>query len=153
MAYLKGAKGSQLLIKLLTSAEGVVPKVFGAPCSINAEREFALEVNVNESVAIDCENPEAPQWVERTPDTLSATITGGGRMHTADYADWWDRTVSGVPQEVQVVTNVAAADGGDIVEGFFIITNLSKSGARGGDLEASITLQSTGPLTRTDAEA
>lgn len=152
MAYLKGGKGSQLLVKIRTSADGVEPKVFSAPCSINAEREFALEVSVNESVAIDCANPDAPQWVERTADTLSAQITGGGRHHTADYGDWWDWAVSGEPKECQVVTNVAAEDGGDVVEGMFLLTTLSKSGARGGEIESSITLQSTGPLERTEAE-
>ena len=152
-AYLKGAKGSQLLVKIRTSADGVVPKVFAHPCSINAEREFALEVNVNESVRIDCNNPEAPQWVDRTADTISGQITGGGRLHTPDYGVFWDIAVAGKPVECQVVTNVAAADGGDVVEGEFLLTTLSKTGARGGDTEVSITLQSSGPLERTDLEA
>lgn len=151
-AYLKGAKGSQLLVKIQTSADGVVPIVYGHPCTINAEREFSLEVNVTESVRIDCNNPDAPAWVERTADTISGQITGGGRLHTPDYGPWWDWAVSGQPKLVQVVTNVAAADGGDVVEGQFLLTTLSKSGARGGETEASVTLQSTGPLDRTEIE-
>lgn len=151
MAYLKGGKGSQLVVKVRTSADGVTPKVFAAMCSINAEREFALEAELSESQAIDCDDPEAPAWVERTVSTLSGTITGGGRHHTADYATWWDWFVSGEAKECQVQTNVAAEDGGDVVEGLFVLSNLSKSGERGGEIESSITLQSSGVLTRTPA--
>lgn len=148
MAQLVGAKGSQLLIKVLTALGP--PKVFTAPCSINAEREFALEANINESVGIDCADPEAPGWVDRTVDSLSGTVTGSGRHNAPDWEAWWDWFVSGESKECQVITNLDAADGGDIHTGNFVLSNLSKSGARGGYVESSITLQSDGPIVRTE---
>jgi hypothetical protein len=147
MAYLAGARGSQLVIKIRTSADGVTPKVWGGICSINAAREFALEVSTNESVGIDCDDPEKPGWVERAPDTLSGSVTGAGRMNVADWQDLWERATSGELQECQVVTNVT---GGDIIQGFFLFTNLSKSGDRGAFVEFSTTLASSGPLTLED---
>lgn len=150
--YLKGAKGSQLLVKLQTSLPGVTPITYGHPCSINAEREFALEANINESEVIDCDDPEAPSWVTRTVQSLSGTVTGGGRHNTADWSAWWDWFISGETRRCQVVTNVAAEDGGDITEGEFVLANLSKSGARGGEVESAMTLQSSGPLVRSEVE-
>jgi len=151
MAMLKGAKGSQLVIRFLT-APGP-PKVFSAACSINAEREFALEASVTESVGIDCEDPEAPGWQEVTVDSLAGTVTGSGRHQPSDYEDLWAWFTSGEARECQVAMNVSAANGGDITEGDFVITNLSRSGTRGGFVEFSITLRSSGELVRVDAPA
>ncbi len=148
-SYIAGGKGSQLLVKILTSGPGITPKVFGHPCSINAAREFALEANVNESRAIDCDDPEAPSWVKRTVESLSGSVTGSGVHHTPDWKPWRTWFESGEPKECQIVTNVAD---GDIEQGMFILSSLSKSGERGGEIESSITLQSDGPLVSADIE-
>lgn len=143
MAYVKGAKGSKILIKF---GDGNSPEVFTHYCSINAEREFALEANLNEDLAINCDDPDAPGWVDREVESLSGQITGAGQLNTPDWRILRRRMVAGEAINMQVVLDVSAADGGEIATGAFIISNLTKTGDRGGKIQAAITLQSTGPL-------
>lgn len=141
---LKGAKGSQLLVQI---GDGADPEVFTHPCTINADREFALETTFNDETQIDCDDPEAAAWLERTPDTKAGTITGAGRLHTPDYLEWFEWWDSGEPKNCRVKLNVAAVDGGVTVSGQFVLGTLAMSGARGGGMEGSVTLLSHGPLT------
>lgn len=141
--YVKGAKGTKLLIKV---GDGASPENFVHYCTINAEREFALEANVNESINIDCDDPDAPGWVDREVESLSGQITGAGVLNTPDWRVFRGWFTSGEPRNVQVVLNVDAVDGGEVASGQFLLTNLSKTGDRGGKIQGSLTLQSTGPL-------
>jgi len=149
--YLKGAKGSKLLVMISNDDATPGPETFDHPCTINADREFALETTFTEDVAIDCDDPEAPAWQELSPDVKSGTITGSGRLHTPDYKVWFAWWNAGVTKRCKVVLDVDAADGGVVVDGGFVLANLSMSGARGGSMQGAITLRSTGPLSLTDA--
>lgn len=131
---------------LLKVGDGASPEQFAHYCSINAEREFALEANVNESIAIDCDNPDAPGWVDREVESNSAQITGSGLLNGPDYAEFFEWFNSGLPRNVQVVLNVSAVNGGGQCEGAFLLTNLTKTGNRGEKVNVSITLQSTGAV-------
>lgn len=143
MAYVKGARGTKILVKF---GDGQSPETFTHYCSINAEREFALEANLNEDLAIDCDNPDAPGWVDREVESFSGQITGGGQLNTPDWRILRRRMLLGEPINMQVVLDVDAADGGEVASGAFLISNLSKTGNRGGKVQAAVTLQSTGPL-------
>lgn len=146
--YIKAARGTKLLVKI---GDGASPEVFTHYCSVNAEREFSLEANVNESLAIDCDDPDAAGWVDREVESLSGQITGQGTLNGPDFAEFWDWFSSAEPRNCQVVLNVAAADGGGMVEGAFLLTNLTKTGNRGEKVQVSLTLQSTGVLEYTAA--
>lgn len=141
--YVKGARGSKLLVKF---GDGGSPEVFTAPCSINAERAFALEANLNEDVSIDCDNPEAPGWIERTVESLSGQVEGAGRLNTTDWRMLRRRMVAGLPVNLQIVMDVPLEDGGEVASGAFVMSKLAKTGTRGGQVQFSVTLQSTGPL-------
>lgn len=149
--YLKGAKGSKLLVLISNDDADPGPETFDHPCTINADREFALETTFSEEVQIDCDDPEAPGWQELTPDVKSGTITGSGRLNTPDYDAWFDWWDSGAAKTCKVALDVAAADGGVIVTGGFVLANLSMSGARGGSMQGAVTLRSSGPLVKTAA--
>lgn len=143
MAYVKVVRGVQMLLKV---GDGASPENFVHYCSINAEREFALEANVNENVQIDCDDPDLPGWVDREVESKSAQITGSGLLNGPDWAEFFEWFASGEPRNVQVVLNVAAANGGGQCEGAFLLTNLTKTGNRGEKVNVSLTLQSTGPV-------
>lgn len=151
--YLKGAKGSKLLVQISNDDADPGPETFSHPCSINADREFALEATFNEDTQIDCDDPEAPAWIELTANTIGATITGSGRLHTPDYDAWFDWLTSGQPKTCKVALDVPAVDGGVVMTGQFVLTNLSMSGARGSTMQGGITLRSTGPITKAAAAA
>lgn len=146
MAF-KGAKGTKLLVKL---GDGNSPEQYLHPCTINAEREFALELNVNESVEPNCEDPDEAGWVVRDGISKSGTITGQGMLNTPDYDDWFDWFDSAVSRQCLVVLDVDAADGGRIVTGQFLLTQLAMSGNKGERMQGSVTLQSTGALVKTN---
>lgn len=143
MALVKSAKGSKILVKL---GDGNSPEEFTHYCTINAEREFAVEANVNETVGVDCDDIDAAGWVEREVASKSGTITGQGMMNTPDYPIFWEFFDESTARNCQVVLDVDAADGGSIIEGRFLLTQLSMSGNRGEKMQGSITLQSDGPL-------
>lgn len=141
--YVKAAKGTKLLVKF---GDGGSPENFVHYCSINAEREFALEANINESMAINCDDPDAPGWIDRDVESLSGQITGAGVMNTPDYRIIRNRWLQAESFNCQVVLNVDAADGGDVATGRFLISNLSITGNRGDKVQLSVTLQSDGPI-------
>lgn len=148
MAYIRATRGTKLLIMI---GDGASPETFAHPCSINAEREFALEANVNESITIDCDDPDAPGWVDREVESLSAQITGAGTLNGPDFEDFFAWYSEAQPRNVRVFLNTSAANGGGTAEGAFLLTNLTQTGARGEKVQVSLTLQSTGPVEYTPA--
>lgn len=146
--YVKGVRGVQMLLKV---GDGASPETFAHYCSINAEREFALEANVNENVTIDCDNPDNPGWVDREVESKSGQVTGAGLLNGPDYAEFFEWFDSCETRNVQIVLNVSAANGGGEAEGAFLLTNLTKTGNRGEKVQVSITLQSSGPIEYTAA--
>ena len=150
MAFVKSAKGTQLLVRILTSAPGVTPKTYAHPCTINAARDFTVDVAFTESTQIDCDDPDAPAFVERDPNTISSTITGSGTLNTPDYSDWFDWSLSGEAKECQVVLNANEADGGLMIVGDFVLSSLSLGGDRGGKMSGGVTLLSDGEFARAE---
>lgn len=147
MALVKAAKGTRLLVKM---SDGNSPEAFVHYCTINAEREFSLELNTNESVIPDCDDPDAPGWVDREAVSKSGSISGQGMLNTPDYPIFFAVWDAGEPVRCQVVLDVDSADGGSVVEGLFLLTTLAVSGTKGEKMQGSVAWQSTGALTLAD---
>lgn len=153
MPAIKTAKGTQLLVLIGEGDTVPGPETFAHPCSINAERDFSREANVNETVVPDCDDPDAPGWVEREVESLSAGITGSGVLNTTDLAAWDDWFENATAKNCKVKVNVSAVNGGRTYSGAFLLTSFSITGERGDKVQVSVTLQSTGPVTSADNAA
>lgn len=149
MAKAKTASGgSQLLIMV---GDGATPEVFANACTINAERGIDLTAETNDINVPDCDDPEAPAWVEREKRSWQGTISGQGVLNTPDiqaYFTWLSATTS---RNVRVRVNVLQVDGGGHWSGKFHLTQFNVTGNRGDKVQASITLLSDGPIAWTAA--
>jgi hypothetical protein len=130
--------GPQLLIKI---GDGASPETFAHPCSINAEREFAIRAQANDIVVPDCSDPDAPAYRELVKDVISSGVSGGGKM---------DNTV----QNIQMLTAWAKNDTAKNCRvyvgtvGYWPVamkcTEVRWQGARGDKINFNITLESDG---------
>ena len=146
MAVVTTIKGEGVFIQI---GNGATPEVFSHPCLINAERGIVFSSNVTSEGVVDCADADAPAWVETDVDDLVATITGSGKLHLPDQDDYFDWWKSGASKNVKVVDNTTGANGGQTFAGAFKLTQFEKTGARRQRVTASITLVSTGAVTRT----
>lgn len=150
MAPVTNANGTKLLVQI---GDGGSPtETFAHDCGINAERGIDFSSDVTQTVTPDCDSPDDPAWKETTVDGLSATISGGGQVHTTTaktaWYDWW---ASGAAKNCRVFVNVDSADGGGYWQGAFRCTQYGLSGDRNAKMTNTVTIVSDGALTWTAA--
>lgn len=144
MATSPNTNGRKLLILV---GDGASPEQFAHPCSINQARSFERTANVTEEPDIDCADPGEPGWVQRNIDSLSAQITGDGRVKLEDvelFDDWFES------KEAKNVKVKIDATGGRTYTGAYFLTGLTWGGPESGSMTGSFTMQSTGAVTSAD---
>lgn len=144
MAQEPAVRGTKLLIQV---GGGGSPETFTHDCLINTERSFGIAAETSDFPTFDCNDPEAVSWLQREKVSLSADISGGGRLHTADLStyDAWARSLD--PKNVKITINAPAANGGGSWLGAYHLTEFRVTGGdKGSTIEVAITLQSTGEV-------
>jgi len=129
-------KFSQFLIQL---GNGAVPEVFIAPCGLNS-RGFSRTAATNDTNVPDCDNPDAPSWLERDVVSLSGALSGSGVVANEDFdvwEAWFDSAVS---------KNVKITLGTRVWIGLCLLTKLDVTGSRGKRVEFSATIDTDGKL-------
>jgi hypothetical protein len=144
------AKTKKLIVLLQQNGS---PTTWEAPCSINTNREFTIEAAVSEVPEVDCDDPDAPSWVARAVETLSAGLSGAGTLDTPDFEQWRDWMLSAEEKEIRIKLDVPLADGGGWFQGPFLITSLGLGKEGKGFTTFSCELQSAGEITWTDANS
>lgn len=150
MAQATTVSGPKLLILI---GDGEDPEEFSHPCTINAARGFSVTANTNDSNVPDCDDPETPPWLEREVASKSATISGAGTLHAPDQELFFEWLESGVPKNVQVITNIAGASGGMIYTAAYLCTQFDITGDFGTKVQANITLVSSGAVAQSAVPA
>ena len=139
--------------KFLVELETATPGTFAAPCGFT-QKGFELTAATSETNVPDCDNPEAPAWVERGVTSFSAQITGSGVMAMGSLTTWREWFLSGAAKNVRVHVNESSANGGGHYDFAALLTNLGHStqlGSDGNKVQQSVTIQSTGAVTWTAA--
>jgi len=144
MAQPTSFNGAKILVKV---GDGGSPETFAHPCLINSSRSVQSTASTTESAIPDCDNPEAPAWLEREKDTLSVTITGEGIMDASDTSDYFAWLTSENSKNVKAVVNNGGGANEFTFDGKFHLTEFQVSGERKERAQVSITLVSTGPVT------
>lgn len=134
---------------LLQFGNGAEPEVFAHACTINTSQDFTIESTTTDAQEPNCEKPDAPNWILRSVDTLSASINGAGTMDPLSYARLRDIQLdaegeSGGGLNVRVLMDLPAAQGGGWYEGRFVITSLGVSKEGKGYVSCTVALQSDG---------
>lgn len=148
----KSLLGKQLSIKIeQTEGSGT----FVMDCLINTDRGIEFSTENTQEVAPWCgvpSNDDGVPWTEIDIDSLTATITGSGKLHTPSVKTWFAWLRSGEAKAIRAeLTGVSAADGGGWWEGDFKLTAFQVNGSDRGKADASITLVSNGEIEWMDA--
>lgn len=140
MTAITTLRGTQLYIKV---GDGATPEVFTHPCLINTQRGISFASSTNKVIVPDCDNPEDPAWSEAIKDALSATISGAGvldnKIGTITFYDAWFRDTDS--RNVQVWLGTLGH-----WPGAFHLTGWEVTGDRNNNAEATLTLESDGPI-------
>lgn len=146
MARAKTTK--KLLVQL---GDGGSPETFSANCSINTTKEFTITASPLEFNIPDCDDEDAPSWIARVIDTLSAGFTGAGTLDTPSFEAWREWMLSGEERNLRVRLDVPGADGGGYFEGPYVPTTLGLSKEGKGLVQINVEVQSAGEVVWVDA--
>jgi hypothetical protein len=134
----------QLLIQF---SDGESPATWAHSCTINSSQEFSIEATTTDASAPNCEDPDAPNWILRSVDTLSAGINGAGTMDPVSWGVLRDKALAGEPFGVRVTLGgLTALLGGGHFEGNYVLTNLGIAKEGKGYVSSTIALQSDGEI-------
>ncbi|QMV02574.1 hypothetical protein GHV40_14275 [Devosia sp. D6-9] len=132
---------------LIQFGDGADPEVFEHNCTINTSQDFTIEATTVDATEPNCAEPDAPAWVLRSIDTLSAGINGAGTMDPLSFAKLRDNMLSGEPFNVRVMIDLASAAGGGHFAGRYVMTTLGIAKEGKGYISANLALSSDGAVT------
>jgi predicted secreted protein len=131
---------SKLLILI---GDGATPtEAFEAPCGLTT-KNFELSANSNEVQVPDCDDPDAPAWIERVVATLQGTVTGNGVMAVESFPVWQDWALSGQPKNARIQLDEPAMG---YYSGSFILSSFALNAELGDKVQIDITLDSDGQI-------
>lgn len=127
---------------------GASPEVFAAPCGFTS-KSLALSKNLTDVNLPDCDDPDAPAWVGRDVESLTASITGEGVMAAESADDWMDAFESTSSISVKVEIEFPAVTW--TYTGKMHISSMTLSAEQGGRVTNNVEMQSDGELVRSMA--
>jgi predicted secreted protein len=131
---------------LILIGDGATPtEVFTAPCGLTT-KNFELSANSNEVQVPDCDDPDAPAWIERVVATMTGTIAGNGIMAKESFPLWRDWALQGVTKNARVQL-IGAAMG--YYAGAFILSKFGISADLGDKVQVDVTMDSDGQISWT----
>lgn len=138
---------------LIQFGDGDDPEVYAHNCTINLSKEFTIEATTIDATEPNCENEDAPAWVLRAVDTLSAGISGSGTMDPESFAVLRARILSGESFNIRVKIDLPLAASGGYFQGAYVMTSLGLAKEGKGFVSSTVALSSTGVVTWVDAAA
>ncbi|WP_316165402.1 MULTISPECIES: phage tail tube protein [unclassified Bradyrhizobium] len=135
------AKAQTLLFSkfLVSLGDGNSPETFSAPCGLNS-RSYNRTAATNETNVPDCDDPDAPSWLDRDVVSMSASVSGAGVVADEDYDTWELWMSSGATKNVQIKL------GNRVTIGPYKCTKLNLTGQRGNRVTFDVTLDSDGEI-------
>lgn len=128
---------------LILIGDGATPtEVFEAPCGLTT-KSFELSANSNEVQVPDCDDPDAPAWIERVVATMTGTIAGNGVMAKESFPLWRDWALQGVTKNSRVQIMGTAMG---YYAGAFILSKFGISADLGDKVKVDITMDSDGQI-------
>lgn len=138
---------------LIQFGDGEQPEEFAHSCTINTSQDFTIEATTTDATDPNCLDPDAPGWVLRSVDTLSAAINGAGTADVVSYGVLRKKALTGEPFNIRVLIDLPKAQGGGWYAGRFVITSLGLAKEGKGYLSSTVALQSDGVVAWVEAAA
>lgn len=122
------------------------PINYAAPCGFTS-KSLVLSKNLTDVNLPDCDDPDAPAWVGRDVESLTASITGEGVMAYESVARWMDafEDTDSVPVKVEIEFPLVTYT----YTGLMHLSSLTFGAEQGGRVTANVEMQSDGELART----
>jgi predicted secreted protein len=134
---------------LILVGDGATPEVFAAPCGLTS-KGFDTAASSNEVAVPDCDDPDAPAWIERVVKSLSSKVTGSGVLAAESFDVWRDWSLSGLAKNVRVELQPPTGSTGlalGYYAGSFILSAFSLKAALGDKVTVDVTMDSDGQVT------
>jgi hypothetical protein len=141
MATEPNFSGRRLLIRV---GNGASPEVFSLFCTFNGDRAIQFDAASTDEMDMDCDNPTAVAFTVTTVDSLSATVSGAGRVKAVDIPEFFDWYSSGAARNAQVEID---APGGVQFNGQLVLLSWNVTGGETGSATADLSMKFTGPVT------
>lgn len=113
------------------------------PCGLTT-KGINFSSTTNEVDVPDCDNPDAPAWVERDTKSKSAQIQGSGILAMETSPLWWDWFKSGESRNIRVKIDEPGAINAGYWEGHGLLTGFNVSGEIGAKVNVEVTIDSDG---------
>lgn len=136
MAQAQTLRFGQFLIQL---GNGGDPEVFASPCGLTS-RGFERTAQTADSNVPDCEDPDAPSWLERDIVSLSGKLSGAGVVADEDF-DVWEEWYSSAGTK-----NVKITLGARTWIGPMKLTTLNVNGEKGPRVQFNVEMDSDGEI-------
>jgi hypothetical protein len=144
MAKPTTARAGKFIVAL---GDGADPEVFTAPCGFTS-RSLTLNKNLVEANIPDCDDPDAPDWVARDVQSLSASVNGDGLLAAESVEVWLDAYNTNDPVNVRITIDFGVGGMATFL-GAMHIESFQTGAENGARVTAAITMQSDGEMTRT----
>lgn len=138
MAQPTTAKPGKMRVLL---GNGADPEVFSAPCGLTT-KGLTITKNLSEVTIPDCDDPDAPFWMARDVESMSASISGEGVLAAESEAIW--NTAAFSTDSLNVRVEVEFTTGTRVFEGAFHLNEFGVNAQQGQRVSANISLQSDG---------
>lgn len=141
MATQPNFSGRRLIIRV---GNGASPEVMSLFCTFNGDRAIQFDAATTDEMDIDCDDPTAVSWMVSQVDSLSATVSGAGRVKAVDVPEFFDWYQSGEPRNAEVSID---APNGVTFEGQLLLTSWGIAGGETGSATGDMAMRFTGPVT------
>lgn len=142
-------KGSLVAIYLRDPADVTIPYTFLKPCGLN-NHTVTFTKNAQEVNVPDCDDPEAPQWIERDVESLDFSASGEGILAAESIEAWWGyfNSTDAVLARIYI-GGIADATNGYFWEGLVHVNSFEVTGQTGTRATVSVSVVSSGEMTFT----
>jgi hypothetical protein len=130
--------------------DGNSPEVFSAPCGFT-QKAYARSKELSESNVPDCDDPDAPAWVEREVRSLSSSISGSGVLAKSALPIWDEAFDSTDSINCKIEMHWGASGAGNIITYTqkFHLSSLEISADLGEKVQISVSMESDGAAVKT----
>ncbi|KFI24513.1 hypothetical protein CG51_17910 [Haematobacter missouriensis] len=126
--------------------DGEDPEVFAAPCGFTS-KALTLSKNLSEVSIPDCDDPDAPLWLGRDVQSLTASVTGDGVLAAESIETWQEFFDSTDSRTVRI--SIEFSTGTMQWVGLMHLETLNPSAESGGRIQMSVSMQSDGEMVGT----
>ena len=140
MAQPTTAKPGKMRV-LLESVDS--PGVYVAPCGLTT-KGLTISKNLAEITIPDCDDPDAPFWMARDVESMSASISGEGVL-AAESEDFWNDAAFST-DAVGARIEIEFSTGTRTFEGDFHLDSFQVNAQQGQRVSVTISMQSDGQV-------